>query len=94
MTSVCTDTFPASIDYSGRPHIPLHVKINNRGHVFRRDTLENVIFYDILFTNFGIAPLSKRISDFILIATSVTVQLQMLELPIQMIFPVRFVNMV
>ncbi len=56
MRAEFTDTVIDGIqlDFSrGTPHIPLNVKIANRSHIWRVDTLDNAIFYDLLITNIG-----------------------------------------
>lgn len=55
MRSEFNDTITEGVgnDWSGRPHIPMDLRIANRSHVWRSETLQGTIMYDMVITNVG-----------------------------------------
>jgi len=58
-----SDTIQAGItypnDWTGRPHIPLPVKLVLRSYSYRSAPVNKVIFYDLIITNVGAQPIEK-----------------------------------
>lgn len=48
-----TITEGVPVDFFGRPHRPLNVKVANRSHVWRQDPFTGTVVYDMVVTNIG-----------------------------------------
>jgi len=53
MRAVFTDTCEYLDLYSMLPHVPLNLQVANRSHVWRSPTDEDIVIYDMTFTNIG-----------------------------------------
>jgi hypothetical protein len=45
-------------DWSGRPHMPLNIRLSNRSHVWREEPYSNFVLYDLVITNIGQEPIN------------------------------------
>ncbi|HWR83909.1 MAG TPA: T9SS type A sorting domain-containing protein [Candidatus Deferrimicrobium sp.] len=47
------------VDYFGRDHVPLNIRVANRSHVWRTDPYRWTVIYDMVITNIGGGPIEK-----------------------------------
>jgi hypothetical protein len=54
-----TSTSGVPDDWTGRPHVPLNIRLANRSHIWREEPYDNCILYDLVITNIGQEPINK-----------------------------------
>ncbi|UCD64129.1 MAG: T9SS type A sorting domain-containing protein [Candidatus Zixiibacteriota bacterium] len=59
MRAVYTDTAEYIDPFTLVPHVPLNVKIVLRSHVWRNDTYEDIVAYDMVISNIGTQDISE-----------------------------------